>query len=232
MKKRKKNNENQIKIFIFIVAIFLLVLLIYGISLLSNRNNNVLLDSSKPIVYTTYKNSELNKDIPQVNIKKISDDINNQIIEFTNPYKDVETNAIKYNYEVNGNVLSLIVIIENYEIEGPADTIFLSYNIDLKKLKVLSNEELLKLFNYDENTMLETINKNFNDYYQDELDKRIIKNMTYEEYLNIHEIYDLRNQMYYYVKEGKLNIYVDFLEWASEETEDYFVDKSYIFEIQ
>ena len=228
MKKRKE--DNQTKIYLIISGVLLLIILIYSISLLTN-NDNILLDSSKSIVYTTYQNTEYNQEIPQVNIKKVSDTINSQILDFTNNYKDIETNSIKYDYEVNGNVLSLIVIIENYEIEGPADMKFLSFAVDLKKKKILTNEELVNLFNYTENQIVDMINKSLLYYYNDELNKKIIKNISYEEYLSIHKITDLKKQLYYYVKDGKLNVYLDFQEWASEETENYFVDKSYIFEI-
>ena len=49
-----------------------------------------ILDNSKEIVYLYYSNEEYNHKVPAVNIKKISNEINNSIYEFVNPYIDKE----------------------------------------------------------------------------------------------------------------------------------------------
>ncbi len=220
----------DIKKYILLFVVIFLIILVYGIYQLSR--NNILIDKSKDIVYTSYVDEDNEKMIPQINIKRISDTINNEIDNFTKDYINIDTNKITYKYQVNGNILSLIVIIEDYSIEGPANSSFLSYIIDLKRLKVLNNKEILDLFNYNEEDIINYMNDFFKDSYQVELDNKVINNITYEDYLKIHEITDFKNEIYYYIENGKLYVYFDYLEWAADkETVDVFVEQGYIFEL-
>ena len=129
----------DIKKYMLLFVTIFLIILVYGIYQLSR--NNILINKSKDIVYTSYLDEDNEKMIPQINIKRISDTINNEIDNFIKDYIDKDTNNITYKYQVNGNILSLIVIIEDYSIEGPANSSFLSYIIDLKRLKVLNSKE-------------------------------------------------------------------------------------------
>ena len=235
MKKKKKNKKNNIKILIGIIILIIFIIFIYGIQLLfSNKStNDLLIDKSKDIVYTSYENTEYEKEVPSLNIINISDEVHNSINEFVKSYISKKANRISYHYQINGNILSLFTIIEDFQVEGSADVHYLSYIIDLKKLKILTNKEILDMFQTDEGSLIEVLNNNFKSYYETEKNKKIIPiDMSYEEYLTSHEITNFSDQMYYDISDSKLKIYLDYNQWTSYETENYLTNVGYIFEFE
>lgn len=225
--------EKNIKIYLLVSIALIIGLAIYGVYLLMNRNGNVILDSSKEIVFTSYDNEEYNQHIPNVNIKRIGNDINNSINDFVVKYKDVKTNTITYHYQVNGNILSLFIIVEDNSLEGASDVTFKSYNIDLNKLKVLSDEEVLDLFDLDKQVIVNEIDKKFKNYYNDEKSKNIISsNMTYQEYMNKRGLSNLKDNLYFDINKGKLNVYVDYNSFLAEEKVYYLANVGYVFEFE
>ena len=231
MKKKKKIINSYIVISV-ILGVFIII---YGIYLLSNKNDtkSLLINKSYNIVYTSYENKEYDKQIPALNIKNISKNINEEINNFVNPYINEITNRIYYHYEINGNVLSLFITIEDFEIEGSARLYYLSYIIDLNKNKVLSKDDVYKLFDLNENYLVGVLNDKFKGYYEDEKNKKIINsNLSYEEYLKTHEITNFRDEMYCDISNGKLRIYLKYLDWPANETEYYFGSIGHVFEIE
>lgn len=225
--------EKNIKIYLLVSIALIIGLAIYGVYLLMNRNGNVILDSSKEIVFTSYDNEEYNQHIPNVNIKRIGNDINNSINDFVVKYKDVKTNTITYHYQVNGNILSLFIIVEDNSLEGASDVTFKSYNIDLNKLNVLSDEEVLDLFDLDKQVIVNEIDKKFKNYYNDEKSKNIISsNMTYQEYMNKRGLSNLKDNLYFDINKGKLNVYVDYNSFLAEEKVYYLANVGYVFEFE
>ena len=76
------------------------------------------------------------------------------------------------------------------------------------------------------------MNDKFKSYYDDSIKKNIIKsNITYNKYLQLHEISNFKDQMYCYISKGKLHIYLDYNEWPSNETINYFANIGHDFEI-
>lgn len=230
-----KKRRNLIKSYILFVVVFIIILLTYGIYLLSNKNDtkSLLINKSYNIIYTSYEDKVNEKQVPAVNIKGISKEINTNINNFVSPYIDKKTNRIYYLNEINGNILSLIIVIENYEKEGPADYKYLSYNINLKELKVLSNQDIYKLFGISDEYLLRMFYDKFKIYYEDSINKGIIKsNVSYDNYLKSHEITNFINESYYYISNSKLHVYLDYNEWTSDETENYYVSIGHDFEIE
>lgn len=230
-----KKRRNLIKSYILFVVVFIIILLTYGIYLLSNKNDtkSLLINKSYNIIYTSYEDKVNEKQVPAVNIKGISKEINTNINNFVSPYIDKKTNRIYYLNEINGNILSLLIVIENYEKEGPADYKYLSYNINLKELKVLSNQDIYKLFGISDEYLLRMFYDKFKIYYEDSINKGIVKaNISYDNYLKSHEITNFINESYYYISNSKLHVYLDYNEWTSDETENYYVSIGHDFEIE
>ena len=236
MKKNKNHKfKNQLNPSILITVTIGLIICIlgYGVYLLMSNNKNILIDSSKEIVYTGYENKDYDKVVPTLNMKGLSTEVNNSIKDFVSPYIDEPTNIINYHYQINGNILSLFINIEDYAIEGSADVHYKSFIINLKKAKLLTNEEVLKIFDIDADVLKTNLDKQFKAYYEDEIANQIISSsVSYEEYLKAHEITDFLNEMYYDIKDGKLNVYLDYNEWTNLETENYFVGIGHVFEVE
>ncbi len=224
-------NEKKLKKYFLLVILIIILLIIYGIYLLANRNEKVVKDSSKNIVYTYYENSDYNQKIPNVNINKLDKKINDSIIEFTNNFKDSKTASISYQYSLSGNILSLLITVEDSKYEGSPDVSFKSYIIDLKKLKILNDDQVLKLFAIDKKTVVDEINNRFKKYYEEEIDKKIISNMTYKEYMDKRNLNNIGDNIYLYIEDAKLNVYLDYNSFVAEEKTYYLANIGYKFEI-
>jgi hypothetical protein len=225
--------KNELKKYMTFIFIIIALILIYGIYTLINNNKNIYIDPSKEIVYVSYESSNYEQKVPSLNIKKVSDDINKEITSFTTPYLEQKDVLIEYHYTVNGNILSLVIIITKSSIEGPPDIAFKTYNINLDKLTVLSNQKVLELCDIKQEHVIKGINNIFNNYYKDELKQKIIpSNMTFEQYLEKRGLKDIPNNIEYYIENGNLNVYLDYNIYIEEETDFYLEDVGYSFIIK
>lgn len=225
MKKKKYKNY-------FYLTIILLILLIgYGIYVIQNNNKNVIIDSSKDIVFTVYKSTSYKQEIPNINIKKLNNNINNEINKLVEPYLEKENVSIEYKYNINGNILSLIIIISETKDESAPNLYFKTYNINLKKLKVLSDKEVLNLFDTNKSKITKGINEIFTNYYNEELEYNIIPNMTYQEYLKMRKLDNINDKLYFYISNNNLEVFVQYNIFSEVEKSFYLEDVGYSFNL-
>lgn len=225
MKKKKYKNY-------FYLTIILLILLIgYGIYVIQNNNKNVIIDSSKDLVFTVYKSTSYKQEVPNINIKKLNNNINNEINKLVEPYLEKENVSIEYKYNINGNILSLIIIISETKDESAPNLYFKTYNINLKKLKVLSDKEVLNLFDTNKSKITKGINEIFTNYYNEELKYNIIPNMTYQEYLKMRKLDNINDKLYFYISNNNLEVFVQYNIFSEVEKSFYLEDVGYSFNL-
>lgn len=225
MKKKKYKNY-------FYLTIILLILLIgYGVYVIQNNNKNVIIDSSKDIVFTVYKSTSYKQEVPNINIKKLNNNINNEINKLVEPYLEKENVSIEYKYNINGNILSLIIIISETKDESAPNLYFKTYNINLKKLKVLSDKEVLNLFDTNKSKITKGINEIFTNYYNEELKYNIIPNMTYQEYLKMRKLDNINDKLYFYISNNNLEVFVQYNIFSEVEKSFYLEDVGYSFNL-
>lgn len=130
------------------------------------------IDSSKEIVYTVRKKTAGNNifEYPCINIK--SDDISKINKEIEEKYGFVSTSdndfysshleaeEISYSYSINKNILSLLV----WEA-GNESTWASTYNVDLKTLKEITPDELIKIYNLNKEEIIQKAEKNVQEEY-------------------------------------------------------------------
>ena len=127
----------------------------------------------------------------------------------------------------------MIVIVEDFAVEGTLDVKFEAYNIDLVKLKVLSNDEVLKMFGLDINYIDKVLNDKFKLFYEEGIKSNSIdRNISYEEYLRMHNISSFRDNIYLYINNSKLNVYLDYDFWADKEAGSFLASIGYVFEVE
>ena len=222
-----KNNYKKYYLLIIILIVFIIV---YGIYKLTNTTKNPIEDNSKEIVYLYYSGNDDRQKVPAVNIKKISDNINFSINEFVNPYLDKEYVSIDYHYNISGNILALLVTVVDYSREGAPDYTFKSFIVNLKKLKVLDDSQVLDLFNIKIDNIVNMLDEQFEEYYNDEKNKNIINsNVSYDEYLNSHEITNFYENITFDIVNSQLIVYLDYNELAEIESSYYFRDIGHMF---
>ncbi len=147
-------NKNNIIILISLIVFFIVIIIFFVVDKISSIDlNNIKKDKSKEIVYTIYSSDKYEQSIPYINIDgDIVDSINENIIVNTSEYIDKDTCAIYYDYSISNDILSLIVMIFNYDIK------FISYNINLKDKSYIEVDDLLDSYNITINEVDKRLN--------------------------------------------------------------------------
>ena len=110
-------------------------------------------------------------------------------------------------YDLNGNVLSLILKVQDHSyVESATILYFRSYNINLKNSEVLSNEKLLSMFDISTSDAENKLNEKIKNYYDSLVEDYYIDSdeCSYSCFLDTREFDDENNKEEYYVKNGKL----------------------------
>ena len=214
--------KNKI-ILLSLCVVFLFIIAGYGITKIT-KNNNYLNDSSKNIVFDYYKSKELNQVIPHINIKKVDIEINKKIDEFMKPYMEKYTVTTNYHYHINGSIFTLFIIISDDNNDWSPFVHFKEFHVDLKKLKVLTTEDVLNMYNYKEDEIIEQLNNKFKKYYEDERRKNVIsRDISYEKYLNMYFIKNWKDIIHYDVIDKELYACIEY--FIFPENQKYFYMK-------
>lgn len=222
---RKKNN-NKIIMFSIIVFLIIAFLIWYAFSDKGSENfNNMKIDSSEYLVYTGNEldSGSYKQYIPFVNIKgEIGELINNNIVEYVNSFTNDNT-CITYEYDLSGNVLSILLKVEDHSIADRATLLyFRSYNINLKHKEILSNETLFSYFNVSSSMVLNNYNHQLEEYY-----KKLVSNNSINSnecdfncFYNNREFTNDLDDAEYYVKEGKLFVYKPYVHYSLDNNDE------------
>ena len=198
-------------------VVFLFIIAGYGITKIT-KNNNYLNDSSKNIVFDYYKSKELNQVIPHVNIKKVDIEINKKIDEFMKPYMEKYTVTTNYHYHINGSIFTLFIFISDDNNDWSPFVHFKEFHVDLKKLKILTTEDVLNMYNYKEDEIIEQLNNKFKKYYEDERRKNVIsRDISYDKYLEMYFIKNWKDIIHYDIIEKELYACIEYFIYPEDQ---------------
>ena len=212
--------SNSTIIMIIIVISFLLVgLVAYGIVKLNTNNYRSLKeDSSKDIVYTIYSNSKYSQEVPYINLKgDIYKEINNNIQEIAGEYLDKETGTITYDFNLNGNFVSLVLVIKEYTGDVPRNN-FYTYNIDTTNKQLLSKEALIDYYKTNNDEIKNRVLYELEKAYKEKIDSGDITEelCDFDCYISWRGSQNLDPENYsYYIKDGYLAAYVPFEQYEA-----------------
>lgn len=218
------------------LLIILLIIYLYYSNYYSNFNY-LKQDSSRYLVYTRYtkeNSSNTTTVIPFVNIKgEIGDLINNDIKKVTISFLKNNKNTISYTDEVNGDILSIVLKFVDNSDDYIKKIGFRSYNINLKTQQILSDDDMLKIYNTSIDDVERKIKNQFIKFYNDEVEKGIIPNKecNFDCYLEWRNVKKYTANLNYYINDGKLIVYKAFDVYSIYEEETYFNEKSFVFSI-
>lgn len=227
------NDESNNKVKKVLIAILVLLALILGKNILNSRNNfNYLKDNKKEkLVYTVY--SEYSNKLPHINIKSEDVEVANKEIE--NFFKDNvdENDDVKYNFQINGKYLSVVITtISQTGTNGP-EIKFKSFIIDLKTRKTLDQDEIYKLFKLMDMDVENKIKEQLEKYYNDEIKEGYIvdSECDFDCFLNHRGINNYLDDISYGIENGKLVVYKPFNYVSIFDDEDYYKEESFKFVI-
>lgn len=221
-------NQKQKSMYIacIVLAIISIILVIWYS--LSNKGEygKIKIDKNKAIVYTQYTKTQNKKttQVPYINVSSAAVEVvNKQIKQFSSYYLNAnDNNIISYKYDINGDILSVLIEVIYYNKISPFIT-FKTYNINLETLNVLTDEEMLQLYNVEESAVENKIKARFEYFFKDEREKNIFdEECDYECFLGMRGIKNYTDNIHYYIDEGKLYIYKEFNVHSIYDEEDYY----------
>ena len=212
--------SNSTIIGIIIAVSFILVALIaYGIVRLNSNDIKITKeDSSKEIVYTIYANSNYHQEVPYINLKgDIYKQINDNIQDIAGEYLDKETGAITYDYNLNGNYMSLVLVITELSGDVPRNN-FYTYNIDITNKQLLSKEALIDYYKTNTEEIKNRVIYELEKAYKEKIDKGVFteESCDFDCYISWRGSQNLDPENYsYYIKDGYLAAYVPFEQYEA-----------------
>ncbi len=232
---RNLSDDNKKKVIIGggLILIILIILIFYFIKQYDNYNYKKV-NKNNYLVYTlkSTKNGIYSKNIPYINLNtQVAKKINKDISSLVNDYKDNKQCSISYEYDINGELLSIIMKIVDYDTDFAPKVYFKSYNYDLKQDILLDNMKVLELFNTNESIVETILETKFQKYYEDILDLEYYdeRECDYDCFLTYREIDNYLDDVVYYVDNGKLIAYKAFVFYSIYGEEEYFKEDHFKF---
>lgn len=233
MARKKRINKNQITLFLVLAVLSILLIIIYFAYSKTDPYNKVKIDKKLDIIYAVYDKDDYI--VPNININDSDIGlINQEIINKANTYLNKEGSSISYNYSISGEVLSLAIqYIELDKFQRPVVT-FDTYNINILKKHILSDEEILSKLSVSEEEINNILIVKFREFYNDEKNKKILdQECDYECFLYMRGI---ENENYIedrklYLNEGNLYVLKSFDIYSPFSEETYFTFNDYLFQI-
>ena len=206
------------------IIVFIILILLYGILLLTNKTELNLQDKNKDIIYDKVNNK--NKKIPYVNL--VGEDINkiNENIDlFVKDYLNENNSNVSYEYNKNGNILSILIRIIYYNGVDAPEIKFTSYNILLNDSYLISDDELFTLINSNKGEVNKIIENSFIDYYNE---SEIRKNLSYQDFIKYRDYYfNIDKDISYYIDNNKIYGYININKGMDYSEYEYFQDLSF-----
>lgn len=198
-----EENKEKIKKIVIVSIILFVVLGILTLILKSNKESNKVLNIQDYIVEKETNYSNTKGLMPIINLKgKEIENINNEIM---NKYYSVaynEFDEFEYEYTIYKDILSILVTI-TYATDSEYGNIeYYTYNINIKKNKVLTNEELYKYLDIKKEQIKDKIDLKYQDFYKKD---QLKADLSYKEYLKIINYKEENNR--FVIKENSLYNY-------------------------
>ena len=231
----KLDNSKKIPIIISVGIILIVLVIVLSLGLKGTNTSLVKENSKKAFVYTidSKKNGDYFIDVPYVNIKGTSiKSINEDINSYVENFIDKDMVRLSYEFEINGKVLSLVIMAADYDTEDVPSIYFKTYNISLDTRDLLNDEDLLSAYDFSYDDVNASIEKKFEAWYEELKEEYFDEDeCDYDCFLKYRDIGSYINDVNYYVKDGNLIAYKPFVFYSIFGEDYYFKDTDYKFEI-
>lgn len=239
-KKKMPTNSNNIIILVIICAVLAIIGIIYFYQHQKSKDSYSYLKiyDDQPLVMTRHDNE--NKEypivVPFINID--SNEIlgaNDEILSYAQSFANKKNNAITYEYEINGPILSLVLKAVNNNTGGDPIVDFKTYNINLEKVELLNADEVLEIFDTNYDQIKSVIKGKFQNYYKQEVQEGYIDKSIcgYECFLNWRGVSsdNYLDKISFYIKSGQLIVYKPFVTQTLLKEEKFYENETYEFQI-
>lgn len=235
MNKFNRMNNSKKMFIVFGIALLLIFIIVFTYFRKNDSNYSYLKEySDKAFVYTvnSEKNGSFFINVPYVNInsslgKEINEDIDSYVADFIDNGKVM----LSYEYNINGKVISLVIKTVDYDVKDVPKVYFKTYNIDIENQILLSEDDLLSIYNTTIDDVSSVIENQFLKWYEDVKEKEYIneEECDYECFLTYRDVDDYLDNISYYIDRGKLVVYKPFVFNSIFGEEKYFKESDFKF---
>ena len=244
-KKKKKSTKTystkKILVIGFIIILLCIVIdaTLIGYKLIYKETIDIkplLVYQEKSVIYdNTTINKKMNDHIPIININNSSiNDINNEINKIYNNYLNSNPDYFRYDYKVNDDILSLVLIYRNkLDKENNYTYKFKTYNISLKTLLLYDDNLILAKYKLNLSDVNKKMREDFQKTYDDLLKKNYIdETYNYNRLITDLELTNFTSDINYYIDNNKLYVYRSFNIYNNKNITSYFNESNYRFYIK
>lgn len=246
-KSRKTRVDYSLILMVFFIIMAIICLIVYFIMENQSSKNYIdKMDIDKDYIYTLKKVKNENSEsetviydkIPSINLAGGKyQQINNEIL---NQYNELvkSNNYIYYGYQFNQskNILSLVVQYTYYPVQTVYPIIhFDTYNIDLESGKILTDQELLKIYHVSKKQLKVYMEAKFKKFYTDIVSSGYYtkKQCDYDCFLKNRGLSkNYLENISFYVEAGKLTLFKYYYRDSVYHEIEFFTDDSYQFLIK
>ena len=240
IKKEERNTRLIIKVgFIIIFICVILDAIMIGYRLLYKDKIDilpVLLYTEKPVVFDNATiNKKQNDHVPFININNSSlNDINNEINRIYNNYNNNNPDYFRYDYAVNDNMLSVVLIYRNKnESETNYSYKFKTYNISLKTLYRVEEDYILGIYKLKKSEVHKKMKEDFYKHYEELIKKNYINDKySFGSVIDDLELSNFVSETNYYIEDNNLYVYRSYNIYNNEKLSTYFDESCYKFFIK
>jgi len=244
-KKKKKSTKTystkKILVIGFIIILLCIVIdaTLIGYKLIYKETIDIkplLVYQEKSVIYdNTTINKKMNDHIPIININNSSiNDINNEINKIYNNYLNSNPDYFRYDYKVNDDILSLVLIYRNkLDKENNYTYKFKTYNISLKTVSLYDDNLILTKYKLKLSDVNKKMREDFQKTYDDLLRKNYIdETYNYNRLITDLELTNFTSDINYYIDNNKLYVYRSFNIYNNKNITSYFNESNYRFYIK
>ena len=201
-----KEEKKQSMFILGLLVLTIIIIILLNIDALNDKNK---LYPKYDYVFTLNDSNLENSDLIMPYINLIGDEINNVNHNIKTLYYEndiLKEGYLNYKYYVNGDIISLIIEKYLYSVNDfPSNTYF--YNFSISNKKLLSNNELKKIYNINDVEIENKVLSQIKQYYDYEIEKGYItsEECDFECYKK-----GLDSDIDFYVKEKNLYAYKQF----------------------
>lgn len=229
-------SNKKVLIFSSALIFIVIILVFFYIQTINTNYRKIKIDKHKHIVYKKLEIQDeiYPKYIPYINID--SPDANNANIDIdslTNKYIDNNKTIISYEYNISGDYLSLVLKAEDYSVNVGPKVEFKTYIFNLNNKKIVSDAELLEMFNISNSDVSRIIEYDFRNFYEDLVSEDYYRNINcnYSCFIKHRGVGNYIENVSYYIKNGDLVAYKPFIIYSSLNDGEYFNPDNYEFMI-
>lgn len=226
--------DKKLAIVLGIVVLLLIILKVVSTTI-DNKYEDKKVNKDKAYVYTKYNSTFNNSYVPYINIKG-AEKINEELYENSKAYltSNDKNKSVTYRYNQNKNILSLVMTYRD-NVNDELTYTFKTYVFDLNNTpKLLSDDEILKLYGVTKEDVSKEIAKQLKQKYDKEVNKGYFNKTecNFSCYLGLRDIVNPVDEAKYYIENSHLVVYRTFNAYSIYNEERFFTRNDFKFIIK